>query len=39
MLAHVVIDYMSSGYSAPFTIEELFKRVAGIKSIEGVELG
>jgi sugar phosphate isomerase/epimerase len=30
--------YMSSGYSNPFSIEELFERVAGIEHVEGVEL-
>jgi sugar phosphate isomerase/epimerase len=30
--------YMSGGYSKPFSIEELFERVAGIEHVEGVEL-
>jgi sugar phosphate isomerase/epimerase len=30
--------FMSGGYSNPFTIEELFDRVAGIEYVEGVEL-
>jgi len=30
--------YLSGGYSDPFTIEEMFDRVAAIKHVEGVEL-
>ena len=30
--------YLSTGYSDPFTIEQLFDRVKSIKEIEGVEL-
>lgn len=30
--------YMSGGYSKPFSIEELFERVAAIEHVEGVEL-
>lgn len=30
--------YLSSGYSDPFTIEQLFDRVASIDHVEGVEL-
>ncbi len=30
--------YMSSGYSNPFTLEQLFDRVASIPHVEGVEL-
>lgn len=30
--------YMSCGYSAPFTLEQLFDRVASIEHVEGVEL-
>lgn len=30
--------YLSTGYSDPFTIEQLFDRVSSIKHVEGVEL-
>lgn len=30
--------YLSTGYSMPYTIEQLFDRVAGIEHVEGVEL-
>jgi xylose isomerase len=30
--------YMMGGYSAPFTIEQLFDRVAEIEHVQGVEL-
>lgn len=30
--------YLSTGYSDPFTIEQLFDRVAGIEHVKGVEL-
>ncbi len=30
--------YLSTGYSHPFTIEQMFDRVAGIEHVEGVEL-
>ena len=30
--------YLSTGYSKPFTIEELFDRVKGIDHVEGVEI-
>lgn len=30
--------YLSTGYSDPFTIEQLFDRVASIENVEGVEL-
>lgn len=30
--------YLSTGYSAPFTIEEMFDRVAAIEHVRGVEL-
>lgn len=30
--------YLSTGYSAPFTVEQMFQRVASIKGVEGIEL-
>lgn len=30
--------YLSTGYSAPFTLEQLFDRVRSIEHVEGVEI-
>lgn len=37
-VGHCCDRYLSTGYSAPFSIEQLFDRVAGIEHAEGVEL-